>query len=44
MAGRGEGIVMRFHHNGLLDQLAAWIANQPWRPKAIRRLLAKGAA
>jgi hypothetical protein len=44
MAGRGEGVMVRFHHNGLLDQLDAWIARQddaPSRPEAIRRLLAK---
>jgi hypothetical protein len=47
MAGRGEGVMVRFHHNGLIDQLDAWIANQddaPSRPEAIRRLLAKALA
>jgi hypothetical protein len=44
MAGRGEGVMVRFHQNGLLAQLDAWIAKQddaPSRPEAIRRLLAK---
>jgi hypothetical protein len=42
MAGRGVGIMVRFHHNGLIDQLDAWIAQQddvPSRPEAIRRLI-----
>jgi uncharacterized protein YidB (DUF937 family) len=43
-AGRGEGVMVRFHQGGLLEQLDAWIAKQddaPSRPEAIRRLLAK---
>jgi hypothetical protein len=42
LAGRGVGIMVRFHHNGLIDQLDAWIAQQddkPSRPEAIRRLI-----
>lgn len=34
--------MVRFHHNGLIDQLDEWIARQddePSRPEAIRRLL-----
>lgn len=43
MAGRGEGVMVRFHV-GLLDKLDDWIAKQadaPSRPEAIRRLLTK---
>jgi hypothetical protein len=31
MAGRGEGIMVRFHHNGLPDQVDTWIAEQERR-------------
>jgi hypothetical protein len=47
MAGRGEGIMVRCHHNGLLDQVDAWIAEQdegPSRPEAIWQPLAKALA
>jgi hypothetical protein len=42
MAGRGEGVMVRFHHNGLIEQLDEWRAKQddkPSRLEAIRRLL-----
>jgi hypothetical protein len=44
MAGCGEGTMVRFHHNGLLDQVDAWIAKQddvPSRSEPIRRPVAK---
>jgi hypothetical protein len=46
-AGRGEGVMVRFQQGDLLDQLDAWIERQddePSRPEAIRRLLAKALA
>jgi hypothetical protein len=44
MAGRGEGVMVRFHQDGLLKQVDIWREKQddaPSRPEAIRRLLAK---